>query len=190
MNMNDPRTNPEAEGGEADPQLPAELVAALRQDEDRWKIEVPAERDEQVLAACRAELRQRLAEAREDGTRAAPARDWATGMSPFQDLARPLPEAISRIIPFPRAWLRWAAAAAAVIALGLVLIFRQRPQPAVNAINVDQPTVVDALALARLIETGGAMDLRLDLDGDGAVGLSDANLLAQRAVRLPEGGAL
>jgi hypothetical protein len=190
MNMNDPRTNPEAEGGEIDPRLPAELVNALRREESRWKLAVPADRDEQVLGACREELNQRLVEAGKGGSAAGSSRDGATGVSPFRDSPRPQPKSTARIIPFPRVWPRWAAAAAAVFALGLFLIFRQRPQPVVQAINVEQPTVVDALALARLVETGAAIDPHLDLDGDGAVGLSDASLLAQRAVQLPAGGAL
>ncbi len=190
MNMNNQQTNPEAEGGEADPRLPGELVAALRREESRWKLAVPEERDEQTLAACSAKLSQRLADLRNRGSSAGLSQDGATGMSPFQDSPRPQPATGSRIIPFQRVWVRWAAAAAAVFALSLVLFFRQRPQPAVQAINVNQPTVVDALALARLVESGTASDPRLDLDGDGVVGLSDANLLAQRAVQLPEGGAL
>ncbi len=190
MDMNDPRTNREAEGGEADPRLPGELVAALRREESHWKLAVPTERDEEVLAACRAEVSQRLADAGNRGSSAGSSQDRATGVSPFRDSPRRQPETASRIIPLPRVWLRWAAASAAVFALGLVLIFRQRPLPAVQAINVEQPTIIDALALSRLVETGTAIDPRLDLDGDGAVGLSDANLLAQRAVQLPEGGAL
>lgn len=189
MNMNDPRTNPEAEGGEADPRLPGELVAVLRREESRWRIEVPSERDEQVMATCRAELEERLAGRANHGSSVGLPQDGATGISPFRDSPRPQPKAPVRIIPFPRVWLRWAAAAA-VFAAGLVLFFRQRPQPAVQAINVEQPTVVDALALSRLVASGGASDPRLDLDGDGVVGLDDANLLAQRAVQLPEGGAL
>lgn len=170
MNMNDPRTNPEAEGGGADPRLPAEVVAALRQDEARWTLDVPAEREARLLAACRAELAERLtADRHVDPVKASPA-------------------ASSRIVPFPREWMRWAAAAAVVTILG-ILLFRQRPQPGIHAINLDQPTIVDALALARLVEAG-VRDVQFDLDGDGVVGATDVGLLAQRAVQLPEGGAL
>ena len=188
--MNDPRTNPEADGGEADPGLPGELVAALRQEESRWKLAVPAERDEQVLAACRSELEERLAGLGNRSSSAGSSQDWATGVSPFRDSPRRQSETASRIMPFLRVWVRWAAAAAAVFALSLVLFFRQPPQSTVQVINVEQPTVFDALALARLVETGAAFDPRLDIEGDGVIGLGDANLLAQRAVQLPEGGAL
>jgi hypothetical protein len=188
MNMNDPRTNPETDSSGADPHLPAELVAALRQDEARWTLDVPVEREAQLLASCHAELKDRLTEARVVSSSGAPNQHRATGMSPF-----PESQTESRITPFPRGWLRWAGAAAAVlvVVLGLAVALRPRSEDATLEINVAQPTVLDAFAFAQALESrvpGGAR--HVDLNGDGQVDQADVNWLAQRAVQLPEGGAL
>lgn len=191
MNMNDPRTNPEAEGGEAEPRLPAGLIAALRREESRWNLTVPTERDEQVLATCRAELEERMAGLGNRSSSAGSSHDGATGVSPFRDSPRPQPEALSRIIPFPRVWLRWAAAAAVVLLCGLVITRHLRDDPQALEINLTQPTILDAFNFARALESPNPDGARfVDLNGDRRTDQADVDWLAQRAVQLPEGGAL
>jgi len=94
-----------------------------------------------------------------------------------------------RIIAFPMRWWRGIAAAAAVLVLGFVIIRSSLDRSSI-AINTDQPTILDALALARKVEAGGEPGGAFDLNGDGLVNAADANWLAQKAVILPEGGAL
>lgn len=92
----------------------------------------------------------------------------------------------AKLIPFPGLWVRFAAAAAVVL-LAAVLWFRPAPE---TGIALDQPTVIDAFRLARQVDAGESLPGKFDLNGDGTVDANDAQLLAQRAVTLPEGGAL
>ncbi len=95
--------------------------------------------------------------------------------------------------------LRWAAgvaAAAAVIALGLVLLNPQseirnpqslRPALADGRADIDgngRVDILDAFRLARSIEARGPADPQWDLNGDGLVDKDDVDLVASAAVRL------
>ena len=173
--MHEPRSNPDA----ADLQAPEALAAALRRLELR-PLPVPAERDRQILASSHDELAARLS--RTDRRSAGSAAILKPEAVPFE-IERP-----TQTIPFPRPWIRWAAAAGIAL-IGAVILFHGRPV-ATDTITLEQPTILDALALARKVEAGGVFDPKLDLNADGQVDQSDARLLAQRAVVLPEGGAL
>ena len=92
----------------------------------------------------------------------------------------------------------WAGpiAAAAGIALLVTVPFttRQEPAPAAMAGPGDfdgdgQVDVVDALLLARAVETGQALDAVWDLNGDARVDRADADRIVQSAVSL-SGGSL
>ena len=174
--MHEPRSNPDA----ADLQAPEALAAALRRLELR-PLPVPAERDRQILASSHDELAARLS--RTDRRSAGSAAILKPEAVPFE-IERP-----TQTIPFPRPWIRWAAAAGIAL-IGAVILFRGRPVATDDAIALAQPTILDAFALARKVEAGGVFDPKLDLNADGQVDQSDARLLAQRAVVLPEGGAL
>jgi hypothetical protein len=148
---------------------------------------VSDERSRRILAACRLELESRLAGKLEaenvdplPGDPVSSERSVASANEPIE----------RRIVNLPNRWLRWATAAAAVIAIGFILVLRNRPGSTAGTIDLERPTIVDAFALARQVEAGRTGDPRFDLNGDGTVGADDAHLLAQRAVTLPEGGAL
>jgi len=100
--------------------------------------------------------------------------------------------------------LRWAAgiaAAAAVIALGVVLYHPpashnhrssiiDHPSGAEGRADVDGNgcvDILDAFRLARSIEARGPADPRWDLNGDGRVDRADVDLIAAAAVRLAPG---
>jgi len=186
MNMNEDRTNSQTDGDETDLRLPAELVAALQKEEGANKLVVPVEREAQIMAVCRVELEARLA-----GAQAGAAPNRATGMSPIRESRRSQTEAAPRILPFPRLWKRWAAAAAVVLLAGLVVTRQLRNDPAALEINVAQPTILDAFNLARRLESPRPGGVRhADLNGDGRMDRGDVDWLAQRAVQLPAGGAL
>lgn len=180
MNMNEPTPKPDADEGAADLQGPEALVAALRRVASR-PLKVPPARDEQVLALGRAELSARLSGGARRASRSADAPE--PEVMP-DEVGRP-----TRIIPFPRPWIRWAAAAGIAL-IGAVILFRGKPDATDAAIALEQPTILDAFALARKVEAGGMFDPKLDLNADGRVDQSDARLLAHRAVALPGGGAL
>ena len=95
--------------------------------------------------------------------------------------------------------LRWAAgvaAAAAVIALGVILFNPQSeirnpksisPALAAGRADIDgngHVDILDAFRLARSIEARGPADPRWDLNGDGRVDKDDVDLIASAAVRL------
>lgn len=182
MDMNEPTPNPNADDGGADLQAPEALVAALRRVASR-PLKVPPARDERILALGRAELSAGLIG--RDRRSARSSGDHDLEARPIEVLSATPGE---KLIAFPRSWIRWAAAASIAL-IGAVILFRGRPV-ATDAITLDQPTILDAFALARKVEAGGVFDPKLDLNADGHVDQSDARLLAQRAVALPEGGAL
>jgi hypothetical protein len=98
--------------------------------------------------------------------------------------------------------IRWIAplAAAAVVALMIMRIDRERTQPAtapsqapmkaarwVVSGDVDGDgrfDIVDALALAQELEAGQALDMRWDANGDGTVDGRDVDALGKNAVAL------
>jgi hypothetical protein len=92
---------------------------------------------------------------------------------------------------------RWAvsAAAAAVIVFAFVLNFdgnKTKPMAEASAIKEDidrngRVDILDAFVLARRVESGGAVDLKLDINGDGIVDHKDIDAVAARAVRLKKG---
>lgn len=94
-----------------------------------------------------------------------------------------------KVISFPGLWVRFAAAAAVVL-LGLFIWFRMESPVATPQITLQNPTILDAFQLARRIESGTTVSPEFDLNHDGQVNETDATLLAQRAVTLPDGGAL
>src|SRR6266853_6221835 len=86
-------------------------------------------------------------------------------------------------------WLSWAAMAACLalaVWLGERFSSPTRARPfAREDINRDgRVDVLDAFALARRIDTGGALDPRWDINGDGRVDRADVNAIAARAVSL------
>ena len=95
-----------------------------------------------------------------------------------------------------RPLLRWAGAAAAAAAclfLGFILIFVDRTSLEPSALRPDdidgnhRVDIVDALKLARQIEAGDGRDI----NGDGAIDRDDVDAIAMFAVRLdsaPIGG--
>jgi hypothetical protein len=98
-------------------------------------------------------------------------------------------------------WFRlmpWVAAGAAAILLVAAIpqFFRKAaPEPARVAafargdLNHDgRVDILDAFALARQLEQGGARNLQLDVNGDGVVDERDVTALAARAVKLEPGG--
>ena len=180
MNMNEPRPNPDADESAADLRTPEAFVTALRRIEPR-SASVPQDRDEQILARCRTELSARLT-----GGEHHPAQSATTQQTETAPITC---EWKTKIIPFPRPWIRWAAAAGIAL-LGGIILFRGKPAPTSDAIALNQPTILDAFALARKVAAGSASDPKLDLNSDGRVDQADARALAQRAVILPQGGAL
>lgn len=183
MNMNEPTPNPNADDGGTDLQAPEALVAALRRVASR-PLKVPPARDERILALGRAELLAGLIG--RDRRSARSSGDHDLEARPLDVLSATPGE---KLIAFPRSWIRWAAAASIAL-IGAVILFRGRPVATDDAITLNQPTILDAFALARKVEAGGVLDPKLDLNADGHMDQSDARLLAQRAVALPEGGAL
>jgi len=97
--------------------------------------------------------------------------------------------------------LRWAAgiaAAAAVIAVGVILYQEPNHQSsidnyqsvAVGRADIDangRVDILDAFQLARSIEARGPVAPQWDLNGDGRVDKDDVNLIASAAVRLDKG---
>ncbi|HEY5911620.1 MAG TPA: dockerin type I domain-containing protein [Verrucomicrobiae bacterium] len=94
--------------------------------------------------------------------------------------------------------MRWAAGAAVVCGVAIVLVQMQRsslnPFPggafAREDVNHDgRVDILDAFALARQLKTGrGAAPPWLDVNGDGVVDERDVTAIAAHAVQLPKGG--
>lgn len=160
----DPR--PEPDECDDEPRAPAALVEALRRAERARAIDPARTRavDDAIRAAARAHLR------------AAPA--------------------------LRRTRLRRLAPLAAALAASLLVIFalRDGPQversaapaaPAALAADLDgsgRVDVVDALHLARRLDSGASPLDAWDLDGDGGVSRDDVEYVARLAVRLDGGG--
>jgi hypothetical protein len=97
-----------------------------------------------------------------------------------------------------RGFLRWfAAAAALVLLLGLIAQFLRKHNPAQTAgsgfaredLNHDgQVDILDAFALARQLRTGAPANPQMDLNGDGVVDERDVSYLSSQAVRVDKGG--
>lgn len=97
-------------------------------------------------------------------------------------------------------WLKWTvpATAAAVIALACVLWTGQGPAPhpmadivaSAPATDIDRNgkvDILDALKLARHVESAPSADRAWDINGDGAVDNLDVDAVAFAAVRLDKG---
>jgi hypothetical protein len=81
---------------------------------------------------------------------------------------------------------RWAAAAAAIAVLvGTLVVYRQASRPQADLNRDHRVDILDALALSIAVEEGRTAP---DIDRDGVTTQSDARVLAQLAVRLPNGG--
>jgi hypothetical protein len=91
-------------------------------------------------------------------------------------------------IPFPVPWLRWAALAACVVLLGTAVWLGIGARRDPHGIALEHPTILDAFALARRLESGVSLRGDYDLNDDGSVNRIDVSLLAQRAVALRPGG--
>jgi hypothetical protein len=90
-------------------------------------------------------------------------------------------------------WKRYACAAAAMIAAGVLFLNFNRPVDSPvpialkNDINQDGAVdILDALALAREIQSAEA-NPQWDMNGDSAVNQEDVDMVAMAAVKLKEG---
>ncbi len=147
---------------------PDALISALRERKTAPNL-VPPEMDQQILERVHNELAQVISTEK-----------------PRPEESRTVDR---KIVSFPGLWVRFAAAAAVVL-LGAFVWLRVGPISRPTQISLEEPTVVDAFLLARKIESGEGLSASFDLNGDGQVNEFDAGLLAQRAVQLPEGGAM
>jgi hypothetical protein len=93
-------------------------------------------------------------------------------------------------------WIRWTvpAAAAAAIALGCMLWSGRSPTPALhNPVAVQdidhngKVDIVDALQLARHVESGRDLERMWDFNGDGVIDRKDVDEVALAAVALGKG---
>jgi Dockerin type I domain len=140
---------------------PPKLVAALRRSQ-AGRVFVPPTVDEAILRAARNHL--------------APAR--RTKQSLFG------------------VWLRWPAVAASFALLVVVAYRLVRPESTSNPrtsyaqadLNHDgRVDILDALQLARQLESGGQPSPASDINGDGSVDRRDAAVIATMAVKLEKG---
>lgn len=90
-------------------------------------------------------------------------------------------------------WKRYACAAAAMIAVGVMLMHINPPTDSIapvalkKDVNLDGTVdILDAFALARGIESGAA-DPQWDMNGDSAVNQKDVDVVAMAAVKMKEG---
>ena len=180
MSMNESGPDLGGDEGSEGLQAPQALVAALRRLEPRTSV-LPPEIEQRILNRCRSELaaRQREADRRTPAIGEVPARKSVhlfseRGPSFFQSLQH---------------WIRWAAVASVAL-IGIVILWRGRAVTDPGFIDLSRPTILDAFTLARKVHTGAPFDPRFDLNADGRMDDADASVLAQRAVTLPEGGAL
>ncbi len=192
-----PPPSPEPE--DAPLQAPAELISALKRLENERRPFVPPTIDDAILRAAR----QHLGTLRRAGTTPGP---LALG-----DLLR-------SILGWKPWLAAAAGAAALVIALAYLLVptesrraSAERPRtsrdfragPAVQATEGQRPgsfqgpgkatepkhlDIVDALRLAKRLQTGPVSDTRFDINGDGIVDERDAQAIATEAVRLDKPG--
>ena len=90
------------------------------------------------------------------------------------------------------------AAAAAVIILAFSLNLTQKPGPTTSqsllgearAVDIDRNgrvDILDALKLARYVESAKSTEKKWDVNGDGFVNSIDVDLVASAAVRLDKG---
>ncbi|HUV40091.1 MAG TPA: dockerin type I domain-containing protein [Planctomycetota bacterium] len=91
-------------------------------------------------------------------------------------------------------WLPLAAAAAAVLLVAFVTLTREKQQPTSTTVTVREDVdhsgavdILDAFALARMIEDRVPDTGRWDLNADGIVDRSDVDVVALAAVSLREG---
>lgn len=178
--MDERRNSLNAARNKADPVTPAAFVEALRRLEGQETVDVPKERNDDILTMCRDELRTRLTGANPES---APSFDHQVAGNDDVKVT------CAKILSIPFCRLRWAAAAAIVVLAFGTAYWARRPSPKL-AVNVDQPTILDAFALARRIESKRPTATRFDVNKDGKIDRTDVELLAQKAVALPEGGAL
>ncbi len=84
-----------------------------------------------------------------------------------------------------RRW-RWFPVAAAVVLVAVVLAPALIPRRELSGdlTRDGRVDIVDALALARRVESGEPLDRRWDVSGDGAVDRRDVDAIAARAVSL------
>jgi Dockerin type I domain len=90
---------------------------------------------------------------------------------------------------------RWAAAAALVLFLGLGFWVLRHEAPSLLArrdpFDIDRSgavDILDAYTLAVRLRSGGALERRWDLNGDGRVDQGDVDLLARASVSLERRG--
>ena len=187
---------------------PPRLVDALRSLHNQ-EVLVPPSVDEAILGRARAQLSGNVgvrpslgaaapelpvakASSESDGRAGAtPCGEEVPALITVHTWRAPVAAAEDGRTPVP--WFRLLAAAAVVV-LGLgvgLLINRQINPPAVIAReDVDrngQVDILDAFALARKLQQGGAAGVALDLNGDGVVDQRDIDWVAARAVKLHKG---
>jgi hypothetical protein len=161
-------------------EAPPRLAKALRTLQAP-PISVPTRVDETVLRLAR----QHLSRAEETKSRQRRPSWWialANVMERFREQHRVV-------------WRPWASAAAlSAIVLSVLLVWTHfRPGEenamlvAVEDVNKDgHVDILDAFVLARQVESGQIANHALDLNGDGVVDRSDADLIAVRAVSLDQ----
>lgn len=94
-----------------------------------------------------------------------------------------------RILRLPR-WLAAAAVVAAGLGLALLVLRNERPSLPVAREDIDRNghvDILDAFALARKLQGGGAADGALDVNGDGVLDQRDVDWIAAQSVKLPRG---
>jgi len=140
---------------------PARLVAALKR-LPQEPVFIPPTLDEAVLRAAR------------------------------RHLEKPRPERVAWL-----RWMPWAAAAAALVLLAALpqLLNRHRARPAGYSalaggdLNHDgRMDILDAFALARELRQGGPGNPQGDVNSDGVIDERDVGVIAERAVKLEQGG--
>lgn len=185
--MDERRNNLNAASDEADPSAPAAFREALQRLDGLGQVQIPPRRDDEILSRCHDQLRERLSDRKSDADSAFPAATQSGSIA--TDSSTQQSNADLKVLRIPFWRLRWVAAAASVV-LAFATIYRARRSTQELAVNVDQPTILDAFAVARSIEEKRPTATRFDVNKDGKVDRTDVDLLAQKAVALPEGGAL
>jgi len=158
MNMQKPDNNQRP--AEEAAEAPARLLAALKR-LPQEPVFIPPTLDEAVLRAAR------------------------------RHLEKPRPERVVWL-----RWMPWVAAAAIVLLAALPqLINRHRARPAGYSalaggdLNHDgRMDILDAFALARQLKQGGPRNPQGDVNSDGVIDERDVAVMAERAVKLEQGG--